>query len=600
MACRDEIKMGSVTTSAASDRVGGTLTRSPQSSSKRRHEQRKRQNRKALLGSLKRFCIYVSAGTAIASSVFVIYSCKFFSYRDIANYKFNVVDDDEFRTRAITSSIEYGDTGTKEPEYVESLSYSPFEDLSEAGVGLFSYFVGDSSAAGAFTADEMCFRYDDEVTEYNLFTSNHQKADGSTHGRNIDLWIAARYCSILAPVVAFLAFAQLLLERFCGCRLARCGSFVNNLLFLMAGVLQFGTFVVAFASPTLLSDDSPGEGEERFCFSAESRFQCRIDTGAWFSLGSAIAYMTLAVSSATFRTTRHNAHNDGENEDSKKNREYCGGCCIVGKPFRDRQIESSSSNVSKKRQTNRQRRWARESGDTSFESTFSSDDGIHDNNGHLGSSSSRDRQARSVRYGSNLTKGSSSSIDREQDRNKGDSEGMKKKDDDDENEDDQGCDGDLTNNNGDNNHTEHLETGSIPMTPCDADGTSKDFQQNDDADSIKEVTSIETDFVRPGAACCYCSEINAQPPLQQRQVEKEKTAQKRIIIRNNNMESMLSEDDELDEETNFFVENTAGYEETTTVEECEARFMAELEGSQMEHSNWENSQWKKGFDFVRS
>mmetsp|Transcript_2071 Transcript_2071/g.5483 ORF Transcript_2071/g.5483 Transcript_2071/m.5483 type:complete len:93 (+) Transcript_2071:3-281(+) len=47
-------------------------------------------------------------------------------------------------------------------------------------------------------------------------------------------------------------------------------------------------------------------------------------------------------------------------------------------------------------------------------------------------------------------------------------------------------------------------------------------------------------------------------------------------------------------------EETVYRDTGTTIEECEARFLAELEGSQMEHTNRENSPWKKGFEFVRS
>jgi hypothetical protein len=599
--CRNDMQMGTTTTTAASTHVDKTsTTRSPQqSSAKRRHEDRRRHKRKALLGSLKRFCVYVLAGTAIASSVLVIYSCTFFSYRvcaDTADYNYNYDDDDnDFRNHAMKSSIDYNDNDREEPDrkeqdyYVESLSYSPFEHLSEAGVGLFSYYVGDSSEAGTFTAEDTCFRYYDEATEYNLFTKS-----STAHGRTIDLWIAARYCSIFAPVVAALAFAQLLLELCCDCRLARYGSFVTTLLFLIAGALQFGTFAVTFAPPTL-SSEVPGVNQERFCFSSESTIQCRVDTGAWISLGSAIAYIVLAFSSATLRTTRYSdAHNSGEHEDST-NIEYCSGCCIVSKPSPDRRIKS---NTKKKCRT-------REHGDTTSDSSFSSSNDENDDSkkGQLESNSDEERQkAHSVRWGSDL------SNDRGIKTNQGNIMEMEKNK---ENEDEDTLgfyDEDLANTIEDDILSKTLETDGTALNQQNADETTT--YENDDGDSIiKEVTSIETDFVRPGAACCYCTETVIEPPLQLRHAEKKTTAGKRIIPNNKKwqMESMLSEDDDKDEENDeregdAIEENTTTVygENSTTVEECEAMFMAELESAQCGNHNWENSNWKKGFDFVRS
>jgi len=585
--------MGTTTTINASTRVDNMLTtRSPQqSSAKRRHEGRRRHKRKALLGSLKRFCVYVLAGTAIASSILVIYSCTFFSYRNVADYNNNYDgddDDNDFRNRAIKSSIDYSDNDREESDReerdnnIESLSYFPFEHLSEAGVGLFSYYVGDSSEAGTFTAEDACFRYYDEATEYNIFTK----------ASDAHLWIAARYCSILAPVVASLAFAQLMLEWFCDCRLARYGSFIATLLFLMAGALQFGTFVVAFASPTL-SYDVPGLNEERFCFSAEATIQCRVDTGAWISLGSAIAYIVLAISSATLRTTRYSAaHNGGEDEDLR-NIEYFGGCCIVSKLPPDRRMKS---NTKEKRRT-------REYGDTSSDSSFSSSNDENDDSkkGQLESSSDEERQqALSVRWGTNV-----SNNDRVTKTNQGNSMGMGNNNED-ELEDTLGYyDEDLANTIEDEILSNALETDSTTLNQQNADETTT-YKDEDGRDIIiKEVTSIETDFVRPGAACCYCAETVTKPPFRIRHTEKKTTAGERIMWNNNTkwqMESMISEDDDKDEEGDTIEENkmTVYGETSTTVEECEAMFMAELESSQCGNHNWENSDMKKGFDFVRS
>ncbi len=70
------------------------------------------------------------------------------------------------------------------------------------------------------------------------------------------------------------------------------------------------------------------------------------------------------------------------------------------------------------------------------------------------------------------------------------------------------------------------------------------------------------------------------------------------------MKSMLSDDDDKEngKAEDDADENGLGVYATPsfTVEECEARFMQELESSQCENYNLENSHWRKGFDFVRS
>ncbi len=141
---------------------------------------------------------------------------------------------------------------------------------------------------------------------------------------------------------------------------------------------------------------------------------------------------------------------------------------------------------------------------------------------------------------------------------------------------------------------------------------------DDENDSIiqEEVMSIGTDFVRPTAACCYCAERVVKSPLRIRRYTKKKIPKLQIIgnIANENnfhhktwnraqMTSMLSDDDKDDGEV-AVEDNVSPHEyngvASPTVEECEARFMEELESSENEHFNMENSHWKKGFDFVRS
>lgn len=145
----------------------------------------------------------------------------------------------------------------------------------------------------------------------------------------------------------------------------------------------------------------------------------------------------------------------------------------------------------------------------------------------------------------------------------------------------------------------------------------KSMEDDDNDSMIEEVMSIGTEFVRPSAACCYCAERVVKSPLRIRRSAKKKKNPKLQIIGNiandNNfhhktwnvadMTSMLSDDDKDDGEV-AVEENISprvyNGVASPTVEECEARFMEELESSQNEHFNLENSHWKKGFDFVRS
>ena len=206
---------------------------------------------------------------------------------------------------------------------------------------------------------------------------------------------------------------------------------------------------------------------------------------------------------------------------------------------------------------------------------------------------------------------------------------------------------------------ENMETGVISSDPrrdrnnnyhnnggSTGDGDDYDDDYDDDHSIIREVTSIETELVRPSAACCYCAEpvakrtpkpsggststststsTNRKMTTAETAAENPKTGTRRPWRRPKVMASMLSDDDDYDDddydhnseeddiiagrhgvgdgdgdEEDAAPEETVYHETGTTIAECEARFLAELEGSEMEHTNWENSLWKKGFDFVRS
>lgn len=166
---------------------------------------------------------------------------------------------------------------------------------------------------------------------------------------------------------------------------------------------------------------------------------------------------------------------------------------------------------------------------------------------------------------------------------------------------------------GSNGSCEGIKIIDFPMS-MEIDGTDS---------IILEVTSIETEYDRPSAACCYCAERVIKSPLRTRSFAKRKKKTKnnskpQIIrkITNDNtinhktwnraeMTSMLSDDDiEFDQNGGFDVEDSTSPRShgitSTTLEECEARFMEELESAQNEDYNLENSHWKKGFEFVRS
>ena len=232
----------------------------------------------------KQWFALLLAVTAIVSSVLAIFSCKFFSYQDDETEVFGYNEN------------EVVDQQPSEPV----VSFNPFEFYSAAGVGLFRYYMGDPTGKGVMMNDGMCFSYCDEYTDYQWLSSNNNGNgnEETAHG-NVDVWLVARYCSILAPSFGLLAviihIQRLLSKALRGFVLTyRRGRLVDASLFLMAAVLQFGTFTVMFASPIMYSTSSEDQ-QHRFCFSATSKVRCRIDTGAMFSLGSAVVYLLLAA-----------------------------------------------------------------------------------------------------------------------------------------------------------------------------------------------------------------------------------------------------------------------------------------------------------------
>lgn len=148
-------------------------------------------NNKNVFGNPYRFLFLILGAGAITLSLFSIYSCQFFSYR--------ALDGEPF----------------------EGLS-PPFDELSKASVGLFQYSK-TSDSSGIF--GEECIKYDDwkEVGQQRYF-------------------YVAQWCSIVAPVVAFLALIQILFEC-CMCRVR--GSYMLiRFFFFSAGLVQMCSFFI--------------------------------------------------------------------------------------------------------------------------------------------------------------------------------------------------------------------------------------------------------------------------------------------------------------------------------------------------------------------
>ena len=194
--------------------------------------------------------ILLFGSLALVSSVFAIYSCEFFSYR------------------------------TLDGELWEGFE-EPFDELRSASVGLFSY---------SETTTDTFYFFGKQCLDYVTWKTAGQST----------MFQVAQWCSIFAPVAAFLAWVQILCESFL-CRLR--GSYVWIVsFFIFATILQACTFLI-FA-------------DTDFCFEATSENKCAIKTGAWYSFGSAMAYLILTII-ATSRVPK------GRSDET-----MCFGCCI--------------------------------------------------------------------------------------------------------------------------------------------------------------------------------------------------------------------------------------------------------------------------------
>ena len=141
---------------------------------------------------LSRLYVLLLGICAIGASILLLFSCQMFSYEISEEFK-------------------------------EGLA-PPFDQLSSASIGLFSYSELTTTEEDAIFGDK-CIQYNDWENE----------------GQNV-YFSVARIAAIVAPVLGFLAWIQVFFDMIC-CRL--CGSFILiSLLFFTASAIQGCTFLV--------------------------------------------------------------------------------------------------------------------------------------------------------------------------------------------------------------------------------------------------------------------------------------------------------------------------------------------------------------------
>jgi hypothetical protein len=144
-------------------------------------------------GKHGRLNVLLLSAVAIGLSLLTVFSCQFFSYRTIDGTLWDGFE-------------------------------SPFDELSTASVGLFKYSQLTTSNDQVILSDA-CSNYPD-------WQNSGQRA----------VFQVAQWCSIFAPVAAFLAWIQVFFEMIY-CRF--CGSFLLiSTMFLLAAAMQAGTFLL--------------------------------------------------------------------------------------------------------------------------------------------------------------------------------------------------------------------------------------------------------------------------------------------------------------------------------------------------------------------
>ena len=269
---------------------------------------------------------------SISFSVDTIYSCKFLSYRDITSTTAREVFMEAFLNNNKNNNLNINNNlnNLNNSDYVENnnLKSGGWVYRQDPGGNLssLSSSVGSSSSSFGkfFKQDPMCVVHRDQLhnfksffdnySNYNDYIKDESSLSSSDSSRKIDIWILARYCSIIAPYIGILGIIQLLYLTFN----YHCGGGINNkfatkrskfLLFItyvIASVFQFSAFTIMIASPQLLSFIINDEvTQEQFCsFSFSSTIEstsrnnnsiiCRFDSGAWLSPGAGIGYFIIA------------------------------------------------------------------------------------------------------------------------------------------------------------------------------------------------------------------------------------------------------------------------------------------------------------------
>mmetsp|Transcript_30019 Transcript_30019/g.70763 ORF Transcript_30019/g.70763 Transcript_30019/m.70763 type:complete len:518 (+) Transcript_30019:588-2141(+) len=277
----------------------------------------------AALQSFPYFCRHVLAGTAIASSVMAIHSCRFVSYTNgpIVTLGENTSG---------TTTIDYDQLVLdKEPSGYYSFSDTDrIARIETAGLGLFSYSItGVLETATGDDRLDLCIRYEEEDPRDgeakllggsgSFFVKQHPHIQ-EHHGSKPALSVARGFW-VVALVLAVLAFGQLVLEWFCGCRRLPnrwlvCG-FAAAGLFQLASVIAIVGFVPL---PKVLGwTDGAAAALSPSCagaWKANGTTACLLDAGAWFSLGSSLAYGVLALCSSASVFGAHYPEPDEEDD----------------------------------------------------------------------------------------------------------------------------------------------------------------------------------------------------------------------------------------------------------------------------------------------
>jgi len=175
-----------------------------------------------------RFFFLLLTSAAIGASLVATFSCQFFTYQ------------------ALDGEVWEGLEG-------------PYQNLPEASVGLFGFSesISPDDALGP-----ACQRYNDW---YNVGLG--------------DAVQIAQVASLAAPILAFLAWVQILVEFLC-CRVYGGLCCMSTLFFLAAGA-QACTFLM-FANTD-------------FCLEPESVNECKFELGSFYSFGAMFAYFLLSA-----------------------------------------------------------------------------------------------------------------------------------------------------------------------------------------------------------------------------------------------------------------------------------------------------------------